>query len=75
HLKFAIDQGKQMQPRPGWLQPAAFDAGEALFKTGQKKDAADAYRLYLELAGPSSPYVKDARARLQQMNEPFTNDR
>ncbi len=75
HLKFAIDQGKQMQPRPGWLQSAAFDAGEALRKAGQKKDAADAYRLYLELAGPSSPYVKDARQQLTAMGEPFTLDR
>jgi len=60
HLSFALEAGKKAQPRPGWLARAAFEAGEALRKTGQKAQALEAYDLYLELASPSDPDRRDA---------------
>jgi tetratricopeptide (TPR) repeat protein len=60
HLSFAVEHGKSMQPRPGWLPSAAFEAGETLRKSGQKKDACDAYHLFVELAPPTSPDMRDA---------------
>jgi tetratricopeptide (TPR) repeat protein len=60
HLSFAVENGKSMQPRPGWLGSAAFEAGEALRKTGQKKEACDQYHLFMELAPSTSPDMRDA---------------
>ena len=60
HLVYAVEHGRTAQPRPGWLGPAAFEAGEALRKTGQKKEACEHYHLYLELAAPTSPDRRDA---------------
>ncbi|HVJ93402.1 MAG TPA: tetratricopeptide repeat protein, partial [Labilithrix sp.] len=60
HLVFAVEKGKSVQPRPGWLGPAAFEAGEALRKTRQKKEACEHYSLYMELAGVTSPDRRDA---------------
>jgi predicted Zn finger-like uncharacterized protein len=74
HLVFAVTAGKSAQPRPGWLATAAFEAGEALRKTNDRKQAADMYRFYLELAGPTQPDVKDARRWLTEWNEPLTNE-
>ena len=65
HLAFALEAGKKAQPRPGWLGNAAFEAGEALRKTGQKKEAIEAYELYFELAPPSDPDRRDATKGLQ----------
>lgn len=67
HLAYAVEQGKTTQPRPGWLGPAAFEAGEALRKTGQKQPAIDAYTLYLELAAPTAPDRRDAIKALQSL--------
>ncbi len=67
HLSFALDAGKKAQPRPGWLGNCAFEAGEALRKTGQKQQAVEAYQLYFDLAPPSDPYRKDALRGLQQV--------
>jgi cellulose synthase operon protein C len=60
HLAFAVEGGKSAQPRPGWLGPAAFEAGEALRKSGQKKEACESYHLYLELSPPTAPDRRDA---------------
>jgi predicted Zn finger-like uncharacterized protein len=60
HLAYAVEQASDMKPRPGWLGPAAFEAAEALKKTGQKKTACDDYAIYLELAPPSDPDRRDA---------------
>ncbi|MDF2692554.1 MAG: hypothetical protein K0S65_937, partial [Labilithrix sp.] len=60
HLVYAVEQGKAAQPRPGWLAGAAFEAGEALRKTGQKKDACEHYALFMELAPTTSPDRRDA---------------
>jgi len=67
HLAFAMDAGKKAQPRPGWLGNAAFEAGEALRKTGQKQQAIEAYELYFDLAPPSDPDRRDATRGLQQV--------
>ena len=67
HLSFALEAGKKAQPRPGWLGNCAFEAGEALRKTGQKQQAAEAYQLYFDLAPPSDPDRKDATRGLQQV--------
>jgi tetratricopeptide (TPR) repeat protein len=69
HLSFAVAQGKVMQPRPGWLSKAAFEAGEALRRTGQKHDSALAYCLYLELAQTTDPDRKDAVKGLKDDGE------
>ncbi len=60
HLAYAVEHGRTAQPRPGWLGPAAFEAGEALRKTGQKKEACEHYQLFMELAAPTSPDRRDA---------------
>ncbi len=67
HLAFAVDAGKKAEPRPGWLGRAAFEAGEALRKTGQKAQAIEAYQLYFDLAPPSDPDRRDAAQGLQQV--------
>jgi cellulose synthase operon protein C len=61
HLVYAVEHGKSMQPRPGWLGSAAFEAGEALRKTGQKKEACEQYHLFVELAPSTSPDMRDAK--------------
>jgi predicted Zn finger-like uncharacterized protein len=60
HLVYAVEQAKSMQVRPGWLASAAFEAGEALHRTGQKKEACDHYRIFMELAPTTSPDRRDA---------------
>jgi predicted Zn finger-like uncharacterized protein len=60
HLVYAVEQGKSSQPRPGWVGGAAFEAGEALRKIGQKKEACDHYHLFMELAPTTSPDRRDA---------------
>ena len=67
HLAFAMDAAKKAQPRPGWLGNAAFEAGEALRRTGQKTQAIEAYQLYFDLASPSDPDRRDAARGLQQV--------
>ncbi|MCL2724950.1 MAG: zinc-ribbon domain-containing protein [Polyangiaceae bacterium] len=70
HLSFAVDAGKTMQPRPGWLGPAAFQAGEALRKVGQKAKAIEAYNLYMELAAPTAADRRDAVRALKDLGAP-----
>ena len=60
HLAFALDDGKKQQPRPGWIGRCAFEAGEALRKTGQKAQAVEAYQFYFDVAPSSDPDRKDA---------------
>ncbi len=67
HLTFALTAAKKLEPKPGWLQRLAFDTGEALRKTGQKKDAIDAYELYMSMATPTAPDRKDAIAALKSL--------
>ena len=67
HLSFATEAGKKAQPRPGWLGNAAFEAGEALRKTGQKAPALEAYRLYFDLASPSDPDRRDATRGMREV--------
>lgn len=67
HLAYAVDHGKSMQPRPGWLASAAFEAAEALRKSGQKKEACDQYRLFVELAPSTSPDMRDAKKALSDL--------
>jgi Tfp pilus assembly protein PilF len=73
HLVYAVDKGKSAQPRPGWLGLAAFEAGETLRKTGQKKDACEHYNLYMELAAPTSPDRRDAVRAINELG--CTTDR
>ena len=49
-----------MQPRPGWLMMASFEAGDALRKTGMKADACEAFTLFMELSPPTHPDRRDA---------------
>jgi cellulose synthase operon protein C len=67
HLAFAMEAGKKAQPRPGWLGRCAFEAGEALRKTGQKPQAIEAYQLYFELSPPSDPFRRDATRGLRDV--------
>lgn len=67
HLTFAVAEGKKAQPRPGWVPKAAFEAGEALRKIGQKKEAAEHYQLFVELAPPSDPDMRDAKRYLKEL--------
>ena len=60
HLVYAVANGRTAQPRPGWLGPAAFEAGEVLQKTGQKKEACEHFQLFMELAPTTSPDRRDA---------------
>ncbi len=71
HLAFAFDAAKKMQPRPGWLGRAAFEAGEALRKTGQKQQAVEAYNLYLEISSPTDPDRRDALKGLKELGAPY----
>jgi type IV pilus assembly protein PilF len=71
HLAFAVENGKTAQPRPGWLGRAAFEAGEALRKTGQKQQAIEAYNLYMELSTPSDPDRRDALRALKELGAPY----
>jgi tetratricopeptide (TPR) repeat protein len=67
HLGYAVEQGKAAQPRPGWLAPAAFEAGEALRKSGQKKDACERYALYMELSPSTAPDRRDATRAMNDL--------
>lgn len=67
HLAFAVDAGEKLQPRPGWVIPGEFLAGEALRKSGKKAEAIPHYKLYLQLSPPSAPDRKDAMAALAQL--------
>jgi predicted Zn finger-like uncharacterized protein len=67
HLVYAVEHGKKAQPRPGWLANAAFEAGEALRKSGQKAAACEHYKLYLELAAPTAPDRRDALRAVQDL--------
>ena len=60
HLAFAVDNGKSLQPRPAWVTQAAFEAGEALRKTGKKTDACADYKFFIDTASPGSADRKDA---------------
>jgi tetratricopeptide (TPR) repeat protein len=71
HLAFAVDAAKKAQPRPGWLAKAAFEAGEAERKTGQKAQAIEAYNLFLELCPPSDPDRRDALRALKELGAPY----
>ncbi len=71
HLTYAVEKGKAAQPRPGWLGPAAFEAGEVLRKTGNKKDACEHYHLYMELAAPTSADRRDAIKAMNDMGCPW----
>ncbi len=68
HLAFAVDTGKGLQPRPGWLGPAAFEAAEVLRKTGQKKEACEHYQLFMELAAPTAPDRRDAARAIKELD-------
>ncbi|MEO8801339.1 MAG: tetratricopeptide repeat protein, partial [Polyangiaceae bacterium] len=48
HLLFAALEGEKLEPRPGWLAEAEFNAGEALRKTGQRGQAIERYKKFLE---------------------------
>jgi tetratricopeptide (TPR) repeat protein len=67
HLTFAVNTGKGLQQRPGWLAPAAFEAGEALRKTNQKAQALEMYQLFLELAGANHPDSRDAKKWVREL--------
>lgn len=71
HLRYAVDQGKKAQPRPGWLGRAAFESGEAHRKTGQKQPAIEDYNLYLELTSPTDPNRRDALRALKDLGAPY----
>ncbi|MBX3209407.1 MAG: tetratricopeptide repeat protein, partial [Labilithrix sp.] len=75
HLVYAVGQGRTAQPRPGWLGPAAFEAGEALYKTGQKKEACEHYQLFMELAAPTSPDRRDAVKAMNDLGCPWEGGR
>ncbi len=70
HLSYAVAEGKSAQPRPGWLYGAAFEAGEALKKTGQKQAAIDNLQLYMELAPTTEPNRRDAIKALKELGAP-----
>ena len=67
HLTYAVEQGKAMQLRPGWLGPAAFETAEALRKTGQKGGACEHYSLFMELAASTSPDRRDATRWMNEL--------
>jgi cellulose synthase operon protein C len=71
HLAFAVDKGKSAQPRPGWIAPAAFEAGDALRKIGQKKEACEHYHLFMELAPPTSADRRDAIKGMNDLGCPW----
>lgn len=73
HLTYAVQEGKGAQPRPGWLGNTAFEAGEVLRKTGQKKEACEHYHLYLELAAPTAPDRRDALRYTNELGCPYEN--
>ncbi|MBX3198300.1 MAG: zinc-ribbon domain-containing protein [Labilithrix sp.] len=75
HLVYAVGQGRTAQPRPGWLGPAAFEAGEALQKTGQKTEACEHYQLFMELAAPTSPDRRDAIKAQSDLGCPWEGGR
>jgi tetratricopeptide (TPR) repeat protein len=64
HLAFAVEKGKDLQPRPGWLGQAAFEAGEAFKKTGNKKSACENYQLFMDLSPSTAPDRRDATAAM-----------
>ena len=75
HLAYAVEHGRAAQPRPGWLGPAAFEAGEALRKTGQRKEACEHYQLFMELAAPTSPDRRDALKAQSDLGCPWEGGR
>jgi cellulose synthase operon protein C len=71
HLAFAVEEGKKTQPRPGWLPRAAFEAGEAERKTGQKAAAIESYKLFVELSSTNDPNRRDALRALNDLGAPY----
>jgi len=67
HLSFAANEGDKLDPRPGWLPDAEFQAAEALRKSGSKELAIEKYKRFLEIALTSSPDRKDAQNALVGM--------
>ncbi len=67
YLQPAAEQGTLIQPRPGWVPDAHFQAAEALRKTGKKPAAIEHYKLFLQMAVPNDPDFKDARRALVQL--------
>jgi tetratricopeptide (TPR) repeat protein len=58
---------EKMDPRPGWLAPLEFLAGEVLRKSGKGADAIEHYKRFLEIAPVTSPDRADAQAALTQL--------
>jgi tetratricopeptide (TPR) repeat protein len=58
---------EKMDPRPGWLAPVEFLAGDVLRKSGKAADAIEHYKRFLEVAPVTSPDRADAQAALTQL--------
>lgn len=70
HLAFAAEKAKSIQPRPGWIFKAAFEAAEALRKTGKKAEACENYKLFMDLAPPTHPDRRDAKKGMEESGCP-----
>ncbi len=71
HLASAVVEGRKALPRPGWLGRAAFEAGEAQRKSGQKPAAVESYRTFLDFASSNDPNRRDALRALKDLGAPY----
>lgn len=71
HLEYAASEADKMDVHPGWYADVLFQDGDALRRTGQRKEAIERYKKFLEVAPTSSPDRRDAIAALSELGAPY----
>jgi cellulose synthase operon protein C len=71
HLAFAVAEAEKMEVHPGWYADVQFQAGEAYRRTGQRKEAIERFKRFLEVAPTSSPDRRDAISALSELGAPY----
>ena len=70
HLGYAAQQADKMDIRPGWFSDLQFQTAEAFKRTGQRKEAIERFKKFLEVAPTSSPDRRDAVRALGELGAP-----
>jgi tetratricopeptide (TPR) repeat protein len=70
HLGYAAQQADKMEIRPGWFSDLQFQAAEAFKRAGQRKEAIERFKKFLEVAPTNSPDRRDAVRALGELGAP-----
>ena len=66
HIKRALQEGANLDPRPLWLADAYMMAGELAGDRGERKAAIQFYKTYMEVAPPGHQDQKTVKRRLRE---------